>query len=178
MSSTRKHSTLRRTWFAGLGGLLKVSLTGCEAGRPEERRPAAPVKQIGMVGCLLAGANLGQPFAEDGRKSGFDLGCDEAGFVQILEMRFVLGAKAGEFHPDQVRQGNQPNSPDRDSWGYLTNPTRTKRFLCPRQPDAEEWLLQGRIPTTLGTASQYRATAGARRAASGPSSALQCSSTP
>ena len=120
--------------FGGHPRKLFATLTGREAGRPEEGRPAsgrrfgfgalarpvfppiaailglaaspvpasnvASVKQVGMVPGLLAGANLGQPFAEDGRKSGFDLGCDEAGFVQILEMRFVLSAKAGEFHPD------------------------------------------------------------------------------
>jgi hypothetical protein len=49
---------------------------------------------------------LGKPIEEGRRKASFDLGSDQAGLIQVIDVGFVLGAEARELHPDQVCQGD------------------------------------------------------------------------
>src|ERR1017187_1680274 len=68
---------------------------------------------FGAPGVMLpACAHLRPPLREDRRKAGLHVGRDESGLVEIFEMGFVLCAKAGELHVDQVRQRDQPQSFD------------------------------------------------------------------
>src|ERR1039457_6012314 len=102
---------MRRTTGSGAGSSfsLKFALRKpSPSGSPRPQRDCSGAPGIMLPAC----APLPQPLREDRRKAGLHVGRDESGLVEIFEIGFVLCAKAGELHVDQVRQRDQPQSFD------------------------------------------------------------------
>src|ERR1017187_4583289 len=103
--------SLASTWQPGNAAWTIRSSRG--AGRLRRGLARIPRACSGAPGTMLpACAHTRQPLCEARRKAGLHFGRDESGFVEIVEMRLVLCAKAGELHVDQVRQRDQAKLSD------------------------------------------------------------------
>lgn len=70
---------------------------------------------------LNSGTHLRQAGGEFGRQSSLDFRSDQPGFIEVLEVGFVLGAETGELHAHQVGKRDEAEAADYSGLSEVRN---------------------------------------------------------